>query len=108
MEKVFSKVIPVNIYAEDGEKIESGKKMSGVGILVDGEMEFTFSKALKREKSYAHNPALYTGDHTTARLQKDAGFRLTTMVSSAYDLSKDINIDALVAEFKEALMALNK
>lgn len=106
MENVFTKNIFVKILMEDGEKVETGKKMSGVGVLSEGEIEFTFTKGAKREKSYAHNPTQYVGNHTTARLLKNSDFRLTTMVSSNYDLTKDDNIDAIVSEVREALYSI--
>lgn len=106
MAEVYIKNIPVSICMQDGEKIEPGKKMSGVAVLGKDEKEFTFSKNAKREKTYSRNPALFSGDHTTARLQKDGGYRLTTMISSAFDLSKEKNIGILVDEFRTALMKI--
>lgn len=108
MEKVFSKTIPVTIFMEDGEKAEAGKKMAGVAVLGDDEMEFTFSKNAHRAKTCSHNPIQYAGNHTTARLLKNSDFRLTTMVPSNFDMSKETNIGLLVDEFKEALLAIKQ
>lgn len=104
----IKKAMLVSITLNEGETLPKGKKISGTAVVDDEEQNFAFTENAKRAKGYTHNPVLFSGDHTTARLQKNSEYRITTMLPSNFDFSKEAVVGLLVDEFKDSLEAIRK
>ena len=110
MEKVLEQQMKVSIFMDNGELVEYDKKMAGIALVKTiedrEELELVFSKQSRKARGCSKNPTIFEGEHTNARLQKNGGHRLTTMIPGNYNLKSEVARARLIEEFRKALESI--
>lgn len=90
---------------EEGMNID-GVSMSGTGTYDAKTESFVFAKTPRRQKSAPKNPAEFTGNHASMRLQQNGDRRITVMLRRGM-IVKEVHND-IMQEVEECIKKVEK